>query len=233
MNSNTFTDIFATKGIEYLIVIAFLMLLIPFWMVLNHGLPARQQIRRTVDLLLAGLQRIPAELLYSHNHTWAFLQRSGTARVGLDDFLLNLTGEVSVTPLKPSGSYLEKGELMAILGQNGKTLRVYAPISGEVVEANQVHSLGMDNHLDKNWIYGIRPVRWVEESSLMMVAGETAGWFRKEVERLKDMLAFAQGGASSDPALVALQEGGELRSNLLTELHEEVWAEFQEKFLDG
>lgn len=35
MFSNYFVDIFATKGIEYIIVIVFLILIIPFWKYLN------------------------------------------------------------------------------------------------------------------------------------------------------------------------------------------------------
>ena len=35
MDGFSYTDIFATKGIEYLVVITFLLLLIPFWMILS------------------------------------------------------------------------------------------------------------------------------------------------------------------------------------------------------
>ena len=35
MDGFSYHDIFATKGLEYLVIIAFLALLIPFWIVLN------------------------------------------------------------------------------------------------------------------------------------------------------------------------------------------------------
>ena len=36
MEGFTYVDIFATKGIEYLLVIVFLLVIIPFWMFLNR-----------------------------------------------------------------------------------------------------------------------------------------------------------------------------------------------------
>jgi len=36
MEGFTYIDIFATEGIEYLVVIVFLLLIIPFWMFLNR-----------------------------------------------------------------------------------------------------------------------------------------------------------------------------------------------------
>ena len=35
MDGFSYSDIFATKGIEYLIIISFLALLVPFWIILN------------------------------------------------------------------------------------------------------------------------------------------------------------------------------------------------------
>lgn len=36
MEGFTYLDIFATKGIEYLVVIVFLLFIVPFWMFLNR-----------------------------------------------------------------------------------------------------------------------------------------------------------------------------------------------------
>lgn len=35
MNDFSYVDIFASKGIEYLIVIAFFILIVPFWKMIN------------------------------------------------------------------------------------------------------------------------------------------------------------------------------------------------------
>ena len=41
-----------------------------------------------------SILRIPLGLLFSKNHTWAHLEKSGVAEVGIDDFLLHITGDV-------------------------------------------------------------------------------------------------------------------------------------------
>ncbi len=233
MDPFTYTDIFATKGIEYIVVIAFLALLIPFWIILNRQAPATVPVRRAAGVLAAGLLRVPQGIFLGRNHTWAFLQRSGIARVGLDDFLLNVTGDITVNMLKKPGHALRKGELMATVGQNGRTLRVYAPVSGEVVEANAVPEISPDDPYGAGWIYSIRPERWKEESRLLMMADEATAWLHREVGRFKDFLATAAGAHAPGPALVALQDGGELRSNLLADMEKEVWDEFQKEFLEG
>ena len=38
---------------------------------------------------------------------------------------------------------------------------------------------------------------------------------------------------SSEPAMMMLQDGGEIRDHVMSELPEEVWNDFQEEFLNG
>jgi glycine cleavage system H protein len=233
MDPFTYTDIFATKGIEYIVVIAFLALLIPFWVILNRQPAAVHPVRRAADVLAAGLLRVPQGIFFGRNHTWASLQRSGIARVGLDDFLLNVTGDISVNMLKKPGHSLRKGELMATVGQNGRTLRVYAPISGEVVETNSVPDITAEDPYGNGWICSIRPASWKEESRMLMMADEASAWLRREVDHFKDFLAGTLGSQTPGPAMVALQDGGELRANLLADMDNETWKAFQQEFLEG
>src|SRR5512145_249134 len=138
MDGFTYYNMFDTKGIEYLVVIAFLLLLIPFWLALNHRVNVRETVRKALGVLSANVLRIPQGVFYSKNHTWAYLEKSGIARIGLDDLLLHITGEVSVNHLKNPGDRVTKGDLVAQIDQNGKSLDIFSPISGEVVSANPV-----------------------------------------------------------------------------------------------
>jgi hypothetical protein len=53
------------------------------------------------------------------------------------------------------------------------------------------------------------------------------------VERLKDFLAVSTAKHSSEPALVTLQEGGEIRQHILSELDGDIWNDFQDSFLNN
>ena len=53
-----------------------------------------------MGVLTAQALRIPQGLFYNRNHTWSHLEKSGLARVGMDDLLLHLTGGVELEYLK-------------------------------------------------------------------------------------------------------------------------------------
>jgi glycine cleavage system H protein len=236
MEGFTYTDIFETKGIEYLIIIAFFLILIPFWIFLNKGSNIAKRIYQKLGVLTAGVLKIPQGLFYSKNHTWAYLEKSGTAKVGLDDFLLKIVGDIKVKPIKFPGEKLRKGEILAEIDQNGKRLRINSPISGEIVRANvtveENSELLLEDPYGKGWIYAIKPSNWKTETQSYYLAEEASTWIKNELSRFKDFLAISLGRHSSEPSLVTFQEGGELRQNILSEMDNEIWEDFQESFLD-
>lgn len=235
MDGFSYNNIFDTKGIEYLIIIAFLILIIPFWSFINRKKQPAFQTANAFEALTAGILRIPKGLFYSRNHTWAHLDPSGNARVGLDDFLLHITGEVKLNKLRKKGDFICKGELMAEISKNGKILRINSPLSGKVLESNQVLT-NLPGSVNKNtyeetWIYKITPSEWVEETNSYFVAAEAIEWSKREISRFRDFMAGVFKKYSPDNQLLVLQDGGELRDKPLAELPDEVWQEFAKSFL--
>jgi len=229
-------DIFDTKGIEYLFVIGYLLLLIIFWnLAKNPGII--KKIKSAISTLSAGVLRIPQGLFYNKFHTWAHLDESGTARVGLDDFIQHITGEVRLSQLKNPGETIKKGELLTEIEKDGKKLKLFSPISGSILNSNSAinENPGIINEdpYRKGWIYQIKPSDWKKETRSYYLAEEATDWLTKELDRFKD---FLTGGAmrrySSEPSMVLLQDGGEVRDNVLSELPDEVWKDFQEEFLN-
>jgi glycine cleavage system H protein len=236
MDGFSYNNIFDTKGIEYLIIIAFLLLIIPFWISINKQSGVKGHITTAFGMLSAGILRIPRGLFYSSNHTWAHLQKSGSALVGLDDFLLHITGEVSFTNLKGNGDFIQKGELMAEVTQNGKTLKITSPLSGEIVDTNPLLNetpgiLNEDPYGD-GWVYKIKPDSWKKETSSYFLADEAVVWSKKELLRFKDFMAESMKKYNTETTMVILQDGGELCDRPLSELPEPVWHDFQKSFLN-
>ena len=129
MDGFSYNNIFDTKGIEYLIIIAFLLLIIPFWFIINKKASVSVQVKKTIGILSEDILKIPLGLYYSVNHAWTHLEKSGIAKVGLDDFLIHVSGEVKFRELKKPGNFINKGEALADIDQNGKLLQIYSPIS--------------------------------------------------------------------------------------------------------
>ncbi|MEZ5012023.1 MAG: hypothetical protein R2744_10775 [Bacteroidales bacterium] len=137
MDGFTYHNLFETKGIEYLIVIAFLLLIIPFWIIINRPAKQMSAVKKLSRALSPGLLRIPEGLFYGRNHTWAFLEKSGTAMLGVDDLLMHITGNVKPVINRVSGEMVRRGDILGELLQDGKSLKITSPISGKVVAVNR------------------------------------------------------------------------------------------------
>jgi len=235
MEGFSYLNIFETKGIEYLVILAFFAILIPFWIVLNKQVKITRQIQKILGTLSANRLNIPQGLFYSPYHTWAHLERSGAAKVGLDDLLCHLTGEMKFNPLKQQGELINKGDLMGEIVQNGKLLKVFSPISGEILDINSILTTNpgsLEDPCGKGWIYKIKPNNWIAETSSYHLAEGATNWSKTELDRFKDFLAVSMQKHSPQYASIVLQDGGELRDNVLSELPDEIWTDFQKDFLN-
>ena len=236
MDGFSYYNIFETKGMEYLIIILFLALLIPFSVIINRKVKIKRQLQKAMGILTSKILRIPQGVFYSGNHTWAYLAKSGVANIGLDDLLLHITGEVRLTFLKKPGEPIMKGDLMTEIDHDGKMLKIFSPLSGEVVSANPALT---DNPVILNedpygsgWIYKIKPTDWIAETSSYYLADAANDWSQMELLRFKDFLASTLPKYTDEASMVAFQDGGELRDHLLPELPDGVWHDFQKEFLN-
>lgn len=235
MDGFSYYNIFETKGLEYLIIIAFLALLIPFSIFLNRKVRMRRQLHKSTGNLNLGALKIPRGVYFSKNHTWAHLAKSGIAHVGLDDLMLHITGEVKINYLKEAGEAVEKGEVISELTQEGKILRVTSPISGKVVRSNtllaeepwKLH----EEPYGAGWLYRIEPISWKADTYNYYLADTAISWSKNELLRFRDFLATRMPKYTPDVSFVALQDGGELHDHLLAELPEGMWREFESEFL--
>ncbi|MEI6681113.1 MAG: glycine cleavage system protein H [Bacteroidota bacterium] len=235
MDGFSYSDIFATKGIEYLVIIAFLVLLIPFAVVLNRQVKVTTQLKQALAFLSAGSLRIPQGLLFNKNHTWTHLEKSGAASLGLDDLLLHLTGEVNFSALKKPGETIRRGDPIAEIGHQGKLLRIDSPISGKILQTNPTlgdhPGLLNEDPYGRGWIYKIKPTNWIAETNSCVVADEATLWSTGELDRFKDFLAHTMHKYSPESPSVILQDGGELSDHALAALPAEMWRDFQDQFL--
>jgi glycine cleavage system H protein len=235
MDGFSYYNIFETKGIEYLIIISFLILIVPFWLLINKKASISARIKNAFGVLTTSILKIPQGIYFSGNHTWSYLEKSGTASVGIDDLLIHLTGDVSVRHMQNKGSEINKGDILAEIENKGKVLQIKSPISGSVVKVNGalIEDPGLLNEdpYGKGWMYKIKPSAWTEETSSFYLAESAADWIKNELDRFRDFLAHSLRQHSAN-SLAVLQDGGELCDKPLSELPAEVWQDFQKSFLN-
>ena len=236
MDGFSYSDIFATKGIEYLVIIAFLAMLIPFSVMLNKQTKITRQFQKVLGILSASILKIPQGLFYSRNHTWMFMEKTGAAKVGLDDLLLHITGKVKLNHLKNPGEMINKGDLLTEVDQNGKLLQVFSPVSGKILDTNPViqEDPGIMNEdpYGNGWIYKIKPTNWIAEVKSCYFADAATNWSENELVRFKDFLSWTMKNNSPETSLAILQDGGELCDHSLSALPDETWKDFQKEFLN-
>jgi glycine cleavage system H protein len=73
---------------------------------------------------------------YTEEHEWVRLD-GDIATVGITDYAQNQLGDVVYVELPKPGQKIEKGKQAAVVESVKAASEVYAPVTGEVVEANQ------------------------------------------------------------------------------------------------
>ncbi|MBW6534104.1 MAG: glycine cleavage system protein H [Mariniphaga sp.] len=235
MEEFSYTNIFETKGIEYLTIIAFFAILVPFWFLINRKPKKAVLISNVNRFITASALRIPQGIFFSKYHTWAHMEKSGLAKVGLDDLLVHITGDVKLTQFKKPGEQIEKGELLARIKYNGNSLKILSPVSGKIEETNSVleknPELIKEDPYQLGWIYSIGPTNWKADTNSYFLAEDATRWAVQELERFKNFLAVSASRFMPEPVGLVLQDGGEIVENPLTNFPQEVWDDFQNNFL--
>lgn len=229
-------DFLPTKGIEYLLVMGYLLLLVPLWWSLWGG--TRSRVPATVRMP-AGVPpggapgwwswlAVPEALHFHRGHTWAEAEGGGIFRVGLDDFARWMLGRPDGVELPRPGEQVEQGEEGWRLAVDGRTLGVLSPLEGEVVEVNpevlRSPEVVSEDPYGRGWLLKVRAPR--PEASLrnLMPARLARGWIEDAARRL--------GGWMGQPELGAvLQDGGVPVLGFVRQLDPERWPEIAAELL--
>ena len=175
-------------------------------------------------------------LYFDKTHTWVFMEKDGNVTIGIDDFLQHVTGPITQIKLRNPGEKVKKGEPVLSIIQKGKQLNINSPISGIIREQNQIlisnPSLINSSPYMDGWIYMIEPLSWLREIQFLFMTNSYRKWLKYEYSRLKDFISLFIKPGTVEYGHVILQDGGELKDNLLSEFGPDVWEEFQTNFID-
>lgn len=226
---DNYVDLFATKGLEYILVIAFLVTLVVFWRFLNR--PTRRRAGLAAGAEPRGVTtpwfQLPEGFYYHQGHSWAMPEHGDVVTVGIDDFAQKLLGRPSALHLPGAGARLEQGEKGWEILVDGISVPMLSPIDGEVVEVNEevVDSpdLLSSDPYGQGWLLKIRPSR-VKSDLRNLLSGKLAKtWMDQTVDALRGKLPGNLG--------VVLQDGGVPVSGIAKQLSSDRWPEIAMEFL--
>lgn len=106
------------------------------------------------------MSEVPEDLRYTSSHEWVRSEEDGTATVGITDHAQEALGDLVFVEPPEVGTVLDVEEACAVVESVKAASDIYAPVSGEVIEANDTLSetpevLNSDPYGD-GWIMRIR-----------------------------------------------------------------------------
>jgi glycine cleavage system H protein len=98
-------------------------------------------------------------LRYTRTHEWVRVE-GDTAVVGVTDFAQSELGDITYLELLQVGTAVKQGDSMGVIESVKAASDIYAPVSGEVVEANQAvvekPELANQSPYDEAWLVKIK-----------------------------------------------------------------------------
>ncbi|MEU9995269.1 glycine cleavage system protein GcvH [Streptomyces sp. NPDC048370] len=102
----------------------------------------------------------PQQLRYSKEHEWLSAVVDGVATVGITEHAANALGDVVFVQLPEVGDTVTAGESCGELESTKSVSDLYAPVTGEIVEANQDvvddPSLVNSAPFEGGWLFKVR-----------------------------------------------------------------------------
>ncbi len=236
MEQFVYHNLFETKGIEYLITIVFFALLVPFWLTLNKKSITKEQAEKASGTITADILRVPQGLFYCPNHMWLYLEKSGLAKTGIDDFLQHAVGEFRVTHLADKNSRIKKGEPLFEIWQDGKSMTLTAPVTGTITGINtgpdkNRQQLNSDPY-ETGWIYEIKPENWKAETASCYLAEEALNWMQTEVTGLENFINDSASKHMQGTDKSVYMDNAGVIDNVLSGMTFKVWNDFEKEFLN-
>lgn len=84
------------------------------------------------------MSEIPGDLKFQKSHEWVRVEDSEQVRVGISDHAQELLGDLVYVELPTVGDRIEAGNGCAVIESVKAASDIYAPVSGEVVQVNDV-----------------------------------------------------------------------------------------------
>jgi len=229
MEGFKYVDIFATKGVEYLIVIGFLGLLVLFCKALSSSPRegAGALTGAAGRLIPQGWFTLIKGAFYHQGHSWARPEAEGLITVGVDDFAQKLIGKPSAVELPKPGSRLRQGDRGWKLAVESKEIDVLSPVSGEVVSVNEkvVQSPELINRdpYGEGWLLKVKASDAAADLKNLLTGRTARAWMESVVGMLRQRISPELG--------VVMQDGGAPVVGIAQVLDKEHWDELAREFL--
>lgn len=117
---------------------------------------------------------IPSNLRYAESHEWIRKEPDNTLTIGITDHAQGALGDIVFLELPEAGRVVKAGEEIAVVESVKAASDIYAPVAGEIIEANSAavdapESVNSDPY--GAWLFKIKPANLDDIDALLDAAG--------------------------------------------------------------
>ncbi|WJF90375.1 glycine cleavage system protein GcvH [Paraburkholderia bonniea] len=119
---------------------------------------------------------IPADLKYTESHEWVRTEADGTLTIGITDHAQEALGDIVFLEVQALGKTVTAGDTVAVIESVKAASDIYAPVSGEIIEANNAVTETPDsvnNTPYESWLFKIKPAAGASLERLIDAAAYT------------------------------------------------------------
>ena len=113
---------------------------------------------------------IPADLKYTESHEWVRTEANGTLTVGITDHAQEALGDIVFFEVQELGKTVDAGDTVAVIESVKAASDIYAPVSGEIIEANTAVADTPDSVNTtpyESWLFKIKPADGAAQDRLI------------------------------------------------------------------
>jgi glycine cleavage system H protein len=117
------------------------------------------------------MSNIPKDLKYTKSHEWVKPNSDGSITVGITHHAQDLMGDMVFVDLPTAGTQVTSGKECGVVESVKAASDVYAPVSGEIVEANAAladspETVNKDPY-GSGWMFRLKPANKAEVDALL------------------------------------------------------------------
>jgi glycine cleavage system H protein len=230
MEGFSYVDIFATKHIEYLLVIGFLLIFVVFWRFLSR--PAKRVFEAAEKFIPVVNEwfSLPEEIYYHLGHSWAAPEGrtpegKNLVKVGLNDFAQRLVGKIDAIQLPGIGSTIHQGDKGWTLEVDSRALDMISPVDGKVIAINE-ELVSSPENINKDpynsWLMKVESPRFSVNKKQLLSGTMARKWMEEIREKLLSRMNYNLG--------LVYQDGGLLVDGMARSLDQNKWDDIVKDF---
>lgn len=211
-----------------IVLLMFLLVMSVSYFRANNELPAKPQAvgPRPLRMERAFGSQLPEGYCFHPGHTWALKEGPETARVGIDNFAVNLLGRIDRIDVIGQNRWVRQGQKFMTIKSGDVVVDFLSPVEGVVTSLNSDAlsdpSVVTRDPYSQGWIAMVKSPELMTNQRNLVQGSMVAPWLQNSITRLNSMVGPLAPTMAADGGIPM----GGLLSRVEPELRQKLAKEF-------